>query len=887
MSEEFWLEEATQVCLLCSFVTTYSIPIFMLCTYMYLAVIIVTEFRNCALLGADMESMTLKDGDAMFEIRDVVADSGAVQQNVFTVDAVKTLESYRRIDETKDFLCNREREWLIRSNVKIVVSDAVAVAFRAAELANIPSVCLSNFTWDFIYKSFNIISDSYSAMLARLQDDYHLATLYIRLPGSCDCSTEMEKISLDIPMIVRLHRRASQEVRGELGIAEGVKICLVMLGGHDVGIDHFSISKMSLPENWVCLVTQTVASGEISKDLPSNMKIIPASAYMPDYISCADVVIGKIGYGTVSECIAHKTPLVFVRRQNFAEEERLIELLSCHEAGIEISLDVFISGNFKHVVETASHLVIKNCHTHGAETAANLICDLAKIYQGILHSSRNGSVSVSYLRKTSYCQFFKQYLSCRSGQNIPMLESPELFVAHNLVHIARAPGRLDVLGGIADYSGSHALELPLSCGTFVATQLQYFEGTSRPGQSVVIRIYSPTDDNDRSDFISFNLDDVFMVENDGLLKTKEFELVHKYFSQDERNKWAAYIIGALNVISQVKSVKFPPNLGSIAILVGSHGIREGAGISSSAAVEVASIMSIGSALGLSFEDFEVPILAQQVENHIVGACCGIMDQLTSYFGRPNKFVSLRCTEPFKFLGYIDMPHNITFWGIDTGVKRSTSSLKYTVCRVGAFMGLKIISKRRNERRETPISCLTDLSPLEFEEKYKEILPECILGSEFLNAYGPHGDCLTTIDSAVKYAVRQSTSHPIFENHRVKVFADMLSSCKGELSVEECYSLGEMMYSSHRSYSECGLGSPETDVIVRAAQSIRGPVYGAKITGGGCGGTVCVCTSNDEKGAAAIEAIMQVYLKETGEAVRGVYFGSSQGAETFGAMSFLS
>lgn len=855
---------------------------------MHIVVTIVTDFRNCALLGANRETMTLKEGDAVFEIRDVVADSGAVQQNVFTVDAIRTLESYRKIDENRDFLCNREREWLIRANVRIVVSDAVAVAFRAAELANIPSICLSNFTWDFIYRSFNIVSDSYSGMLARLQEDYHLATLYIRLPGSCDCSSEMEKISLDIPMIVRIHRRSSKEVRRTLGIANGVKICIIMLGGHDIGIDHFSISKISLPEDWICLVTKTVMSNEKSEELPSNMKVIPATAYMPDYISCADVVIGKIGYGTVSECIAHKTPLVFVRRQNFAEEERLIDLLISHKAGMEISLDTFISGNFKGVVETASHLVIKNCPTRGADTAANLICSLAKIFQGILCSSRNGSISISHLRKTSFCQFVKQYLSRCSHQNIPRLEIHGLFVPHEHVYVARAPGRLDVLGGIADYSGSHALELPLSCATFVATQLQTFEGASSPKQSVVIRICSPTehDDDDRSEFTSLNLEDVVMVENDGSLKTKEFELVHKHFSQDEKSKWAAYIIGAFNVISQAKSVKLPANLRSIAILVSSHGIREGAGVSSSAAVEVASIMSIGSAMGVSFEKFEVPVLAQQVENHIVGACCGIMDQLTSYLGRPNKFVRLRCTNPFKFLGCIDIPRNIAFWGIDTGVKRSTSSSKYTACRVGAFMGLKIISERRNETREAPISCLTDLSPLEFEEKYKDTLPNIISGAEFLNAYGLHSDSLTTIDSAAKYAVRQSTSHPIFENHRVEIFAAMLNSCKEELSSKECYSLGEMMYSSHQSYSECGLGSPEADVIVKAAQSIRGPVYGAKITGGGCGGTVCVCTSNDETGAAAIEAIRQVYLMETGEAVRGVYFGSSEGAEAFGAMSFL-
>jgi galactokinase len=79
-------------------------------------------------------------------------------------------------------------------------------------------------------------------------------------------------------------------------------------------------------------------------------------------------------------------------------------------------------------------------------------------------------------------------------------------------------------------------------------------------------------------------------------------------------------------------------------------------------------------------------------------------------------------------------------------------------------------------------------------------------------------------------------------------------------------LGELMYLSHASYSLCGLGHPRTDELVEMVKSQKGNgVYGAKITGGGSGGTVCVLSSG-KQGKDAVKSIHGNFNKKYGKSL---------------------
>ncbi|HYE66708.1 MAG TPA: hypothetical protein VD966_14055, partial [Pyrinomonadaceae bacterium] len=116
-----------------------------------------------------------------------------------------------------------------------------------------------------------------------------------------------------------------------------------------------------------------------------------------------------------------------------------------------------------------------------------------------------------------------------------------------------------------------------------------------------------------------------------------------------------------------------------------------------------------------------------------------------------------------------------------------------------------------------------------------------------------------------------------EHFRARAYVELLRTPHGERQLEL---LGELMYQSHASYSACGLGSEGTDLLVRLVRA-AGPrlgLYGAKITGGGSGGTVAVlgCRGAD----ATLLAIADQYAHETGHRPH-IFHGSSPGAALFG------
>jgi L-arabinokinase len=126
-------------------------------------------------------------------------------------------------------------------------------------------------------------------------------------------------------------------------------------------------------------------------------------------------------------------------------------------------------------------------------------------------------------------------------------------------------------------------------------------------------------------------------------------------------------------------------------------------------------------------------------------------------------------------------------------------------------------------------------------------------------------------------VRVPTTHAIYEHQRVHDFSEILQSPESAKRLEL---LGELMYQSHASYSACGLGSDGTDRLVTLVGE-AGPskgLFGAKITGGGSGGTVAVLGRRDAK--PELEKVAQHYARETGYGPH-IFEGSSPGTAAFG------
>ncbi len=445
-----------------------------------------------------------------------------------------------------------------------------------------------------------------------------------------------------------------------------------------------------------------------------------------------------------------------------------------------------------------------------------------------------------------------------------------LFDTQSELIIARAPGRLDVMGGIADYSGSLVLELPISEATFVALQKD---------DSRQLRIVSLLDDKTLNFYLPLS-----DLERDG--EPIEYDEAQQYFKSDRTRHWAAYVAGVFLVLRRELGVRFDRGA---RLLISSH-VPEGKGVSSSAALEVATMSAVAAAFGIEVGPREIALLCQQVENLVVGAPCGVMDQMTAACGEANHLLSLIC-QPAELQGSIKLPEDLVVWGLDSGTRHSIGAGDYGSVRAGTFMGYRIIAELagftvKQIGAQVVIDdprwggYLANLSPIEYEERFATNLPESLLGDEFLLHYGGTTDHVTKVERERRYAIRAPTEHAIYESYRVRKFAELLDKQAIRSSLGDKMAMGELMYASHESYTTCGLGSNGTDLLVGLVRlhGVDGGLFGAKITGGGSGGTVAVLGNSDAE--PAVLDVAHRYAAMTGHEPY-IFRGSSPGSASFG------
>lgn len=439
------------------------------------------------------------------------------------------------------------------------------------------------------------------------------------------------------------------------------------------------------------------------------------------------------------------------------------------------------------------------------------------------------------------------------------------------IYLTRVPARLDVIGGIADYSGSNVCEGVLGRGMVIALQ---------PRTDRTLRIRTILAEG-RNLPIETRLPLSYLELGEGHAPYGE---IRELCSSNPLTNWTAYIGGSIFALLKEESISLPYGF-SLLLL---SGVPMNVGIGSSAAVEIATITCLQSYLDLNLSDSRIAKLAQIAENLVVGAPCGIMDQIAVTSGKHGSLTHILC-RPGSVEGEVEIPDGTAFVGLNSKVKHSVAGADYTGVRVGAFMGRKIINKYRESKGESRLSFLTELSVEDFEKNYVEILPESMKGSEFLDKYKNHEDSITSVQPDAIYNVKGPTSHPVYENERVLAFMQALKNAKSGSGDREdsLKAAGELMYQCHESYVEnCDLSVEEVDFIVEEVRK-RGAekgLYGAKITGGGSGGTVAVFGQEDAL-RREIPKICEQYHRLTGQ-YPDVFEGTSPGASEFGACKYI-
>ncbi|CAI5937990.1 unnamed protein product [Closterium sp. NIES-65] len=554
----------------------------------------------------------------------------------------------------------------------------------------------------------------------------------------------------------------------------------------------------------------------------------------------------------------------------------------------------------------------------------------------------------------------------------------ELFDWSKPLVVTRAPGRLDVMGGIADYSGSLVLQMPTAEACHVAIQVIRAPPSApsapptSPGPPPSLRIVSlSAAANHRVPSVSLPLarllPALYASPPHSAPCALDYASAHALLAGgpaagDEGEEGAAQAResgdeggggggGSREGAEESGAAEQGGGGGAggtrrgwggggaqgesgalgrvqgVAVVVASE-VPEGVGVASSAAVEVASMMALMHALGMHVPPWHLARMCQMVENRVVGAPCGIMDQMAVTLARPASLLALLC-RPASVQGCLALPPHVALWGIDSGARHSVGGAGYGGVRAAAFMGLTLINVASGESSEAstsvsaaphdlapavtqPLSCLCELDPHSLP-LLEPILPATMHGSAFLARHASHGDPATTVAADLHYPVRPASRHPVMDHFRTRCFRSLLlthvehkeggkevqgkgvegegdegadeggGAVSGGGRLEQMALLGELMMQSHASYTACGLGSPATDLIVALARTHmgpHGPLWGAKITGGGSGGTVCVLGDSTAAAQAAVDDVCRRFENSTGHRPH-LFRGSSPGAAHFG------
>jgi len=359
----------------------------------------------------------------------------------------------------------------------------------------------------------------------------------------------------------------------------------------------------------------------------------------------------------------------------------------------------------------------------------------------------------------------------------------------------RAPGRVNLIGEHTDYNQGLVMPAAIDFSTWVAI--------------------APRHDRKLS------------VRSENFAETVELDLDQP--ARQGRGHWSDYPFGVA-----VKLEESGHRLVGANILVSGE-VPIGSGLSSSAAIEVATGLALLENSEVTIDRVTLAKLCQQAENEFVGTRCGLMDQFISCFGQAGHALMLDC----RGLDYklLPLPDNVKLVVCNTMVKHELASSEYNARRADCELGVELLSQKLPH-----VESLRDVTNGDLQ-RYKNQLPEVIA---------------------------RRCRHVASENSRVLDAASALER-------RDLETFGQLMRESHISLrDDYEVSCKELDLMVGLASDVEG-VFGARMTGGGFGG----CTINlvrSESADSFKQSVASEYLKATGREPEIYVCTAAQGAE---------
>ncbi len=354
--------------------------------------------------------------------------------------------------------------------------------------------------------------------------------------------------------------------------------------------------------------------------------------------------------------------------------------------------------------------------------------------------------------------------------------------------LVRSPGRVNLIGEHTDYN--QGLVLPAAID-----------------KDILLAIGKR--DDDRIHLYSVDQDESYQTATQAWQKSPSL--------------WPDYLIG---VVMQL--FKRGYHVGGFNLVFGGN-IPQGAGLSSSAALECATAFGLSELFGLRLEKLDIALIAQAAENEFVGVKCGLMDQFASVFGKTDHLIKLDCRDfSYEYIPFKQDGIRVVLF--DTRVKHSLASSAYNTRREECEYGVSLIARHHPE-----VSSLRDAT---LEQVERIIKP---------------------VDEVVYRRCRYVVS----ELQRLQ------AGCE-DLKKADFASFGQRMFETHDGLQhDYAVSCDELDVLVELVRN-EPAVLGARMMGGGFGG----CTINLVQADAldrVVSEVSEAYQARTGMALE-TYIG---------------